>query len=190
MIKNIIFDIGGIIFDDSLDNISKVLGFEATNIYRKAYGKLFRECLLGNLDVDDYIKTFKDDVDYEKIKYILSKENQHLVLPLIKENFDYICKLKDKYNLYILSNITKESYEYINSVININKVFLGGVYSFKEGIVKPNKEIYELILKRYNLNKNETIFFDDKKRNIDIANEIGITAILFKKISDISNNLE
>ena len=40
------------------------------------------------------------------------------------------------------------------------------------------------------LNKEETIFFDDKKRNIDIANEIGITAILFKKISDISNNLE
>ena len=114
MIKNIIFDIGGIIFDDSLDNISKVLGFEATNIYRKAYGRLFRECLLGNLDINDYIKTFKDDLDYEKIKYILSKENQHLVLPLINDNFNYISKL----NKLLREHFKKNKKIHINSPEN------------------------------------------------------------------------
>ena len=190
MIKNIIFDIGGILFDDSLDNINKVFGEDTTNIYRKVYGKLFKECLLGHLTISEYIETFKDDDDYDKIKYILDKNSQSKMFPLIKKNFDYILKLKDKYNLYILSNITKESYEYINSVIDINKVFKGGVYSFKEGIIKPNREIFELIIDRYNLKKEETIFFDDKKKNADMACEIGIKGVLFKTVNDIIDNIK
>lgn len=47
MIKNIIFDIGGIIFDDSIENINKILDKDSTSIYKKAYGGNFKKCLLG-----------------------------------------------------------------------------------------------------------------------------------------------
>ena len=188
MIKNIIFDIGGIIFDDSSQNISNILNEDASNLCKKAYGKSFINCLLGNQEVSDYIETFKNDIDYKKIKYILSKKNLHISYPLMKNNFDYISKLKDKgYNLYILSNITKESYEYIINTIDIDKVFNGGIYSYQEKIVKPNRKIFELIINKYKLNKEETIFFDDKQKNIDAANEIGINAVLFRTIKDIEN---
>ncbi|MEE3343423.1 MAG: HAD-IA family hydrolase [Bacilli bacterium] len=189
MIKNIIFDIGGVIFDDGVQNISNILNEDATILYKKVYSN-FKDCLLGNLEVSDYINTFKDDIDYDKIKYILDKDNLNISYPLIKNNYEYICTLKDKgYNLYILSNITRESYEYINNVIDIDKTFKGGIFSYKENIIKPDKRIYELIIDRYNLNKDETIFFDDQPKNIDTACEYGIKGIVFKTIEDIKNNI-
>lgn len=36
MIKNIIFDVGGILFDDSKESITKLLGKDSTNIYKSA----------------------------------------------------------------------------------------------------------------------------------------------------------
>ena len=108
----------------------------------------------------------------------------------MKKNFNYISKLKDKgYNLYILSNIAKESYEYINETINIDAIFKGGIYSYKEKLVKPDRKIYELIVDRYNLNKNETLFFDDKQKNVDVACDFGIRGVLFRTIDDIEKNL-
>ena len=128
MIKNIIFDIGGIIYDDSTQNISSILKEDAIELYKKVYGKSFINCILGNQEVSDYIETVKEDKDYEKIKYILNKDNLQLSYPLIKDNFNYISKLKEKgYNLYVLSNITRESYEYMINTIDINKIFVGGI---------------------------------------------------------------
>ena len=51
MIKNIILDVGGILFDDSKDNIEKILGKDCDYIYKTAYGKEFKKCLLGELSI-------------------------------------------------------------------------------------------------------------------------------------------
>ena len=190
MIKNIIFDIGGVILDDSIQNISDLFKEDATELWKKAFGKSFKNCLLGNIEVSDYIETFKNDVDYDKIKYILSKENLNISYPLMKENYEYISSLKDEgYNLYILSNITKESYEYFISIINVDEIFMGGVYSFQEKLLKPDRRIYELIINKYNLNKEETMFFDDRVKNVEVACECGIKGIVFRSIEDINNNI-
>ena len=191
MIKNIIFDIGGVMFDDSTQNISNILKKDASELCKKVYGKSFVDCLLGNQEVSDYIESFKNDSDYDVIKYILGKDNLHISYPLMQDNFDYISRLKDKgYNLYILSNIAKEFYEHVKSTIDIDKVFKGGVYSYQEKLLKPDRKIYELIVNRYNLNIDETMFFDDKQKNIDAACEFGLKGVLFRTIEDIENNLK
>ena len=191
MIKNIIFDIGGVMFDDSTQNISNILNRDASELCKKVYGKSFIDCVLGNQEVSDYIESFKNDSDYEIIKYILGKDNLHISYPLMKDNFDYISKLKNKgYNLYILSNISRESYEYIKNTIDIDKLFKGGIYSYQEKLLKPDRQIYELIVNKYNLNKDETLFFDDKQKNVDAACNFGIKGVLFRTIEDIENNLK
>ncbi len=190
MIKNIIFDIGGIILDDSDDNLSKVLGEDINCILSKIHGTVFKEYLAGTIDYDSYFDSFKNDVDYEKIKKVISKDNLPITLPLLKNNYDYIKSLKDKgYNLYLLSNINKESFDYLKTIIDIDGIFNGGVYSYQENILKPNKRIFELLVSRYNLNKEETVYFDDMNKNIIAGNEFGIKSILFKSIDDVINNI-
>ena len=190
MIKNIIFDIGGIILDDSVENLSRIFDKDMHEVYKKIYSGNFKKCLLGNLNITEYIKEFKNDKDYKYISEILKPSKQDIMNPLIKENYEYICNLKNRgYNLYILSNLTKETYNHLNSLIDINKYFDGAIFSCEVGIKKPNKEIFELIINRYNLNTNETLFFDDKERIVNGAIESGLKAKIFKSIDDVETEL-
>ncbi len=190
VIKNIIFDIGGVMFDDSKHNIEKLLSKNVDVIYKKAYGDNFKNCLLGNMTVNEHITNLQEDPDYKDIEHILSKNNLSKSYPIIKDNFEYILGLKEKgYKLYLLTNITKDSYEYIDELIHIDSIFEGGIYSYQENVIKPNPEIYNLLINKYNLDKNETIFFDDRQKNVDAANAMGIRAILFRTTKDIEDNL-
>lgn len=190
MIKNIILDVGGILFDDSKKHIENILNKNCELIYKIAYGKGFKECLLGQKTVQEHIDSLVTVTDFEDIKYILAKENLEKSYPLMTKNFEYIRSLKHKgYKLYLLTNITEDSYNYINDVIDINKIFEGGIYSYQEHLVKPNPDIYKLIIDRFKLNKEETIFFDDKEVNITSAYNEGIKSIIFNSIDDIKNNL-
>lgn len=190
MIKNIILDVGGILFDDSKKHMENILNKNCDLIYKIAYGKGFKECLLGQKTVQEHIDSLVTVTDYEDIKYILAKENLEKSYPLMTKNFEYIRSLKYKgYKLYLLTNITEDSYNYINDVIDINKIFEGGIFSYQEHLVKPNPDIYKLIIDRFKLNKEETIFFDDKEVNITAAYNEGIKSIVFNSINDIKSNL-
>lgn len=190
MIKNIILDVGGVFFDDSKHNIERLLNKNCDNIYRTAYGKGFKRSLLGEISVQEHINSLKNEIDFDDINYILKKENLIKSYPLIKDNFEYIKNLKKRgYKLYLLTNITEDSYNYINDLININKIFDGGIYSYQEHLIKPDYDIYDLLINKFNLNKEETIFFDDKEKNVLAANKVGIKSFVFTSIEDIENNL-
>lgn len=61
-----------------------------------------------------------------------------------------------------------------------NIVFdLCGVYSFEIGTTKPNKNNYKILLEKYNLLPEETIFIDDRQNNVEETNNFGIHAIQF-----------
>lgn len=191
MIKNIVLDVGGVIFDDSKQNIQKLLNKNCDNIYKLAYGGGFKKCLLGEISVQEHINSLKNEKDFNDISYILKKENLIKSYPLIKNNFEYIKDLRKRgYKLFLLTNITEDSYNYINELININEKFDGGIYSYQEHLIKPDYDIYNLLINRFNLNKYETIFFDDKEKNVKAANEVGIKSYVFTSINDIESNLE
>lgn len=191
MIKNIILDVGGILFDDSKENLVKLLNKNCDLLYKETYGKGFKECLLGNQTIKEYLNTLKDKDNYQEIEYVLNKQNLYRTYPIMLDNFNYIKKLRKKgYKIYLLTNITEESYHYINDTINIDSTFDGGIYSYQEHLIKPDAKIYTLLFEKYNLPKEETIFFDDKEKNIIAAQALGIKAILFNSITDIEKALK
>ena len=57
------------------------------------------------------------------------------------------------------------------------KVSDGGVYSCEEGVVKPDEQIYTVLLERYGLKAEETIFIDDGRRNIRAARKLGFHTV-------------
>ena len=195
MIKNIILDIGGVICDDGYRNLSKVLNIreeQGKEIAQIAYGGDFKKCLLGKLDINTHIKILKENHPElaDKIEYVLNPQNYKETFPVMNNTLDVILKLKKEgYKIYILSNITKESFEYFKNVIKFEKYFDGGAYSFQEVMIKPNHEFYEVLIKKYDLAKEECIFFDDKQKNVEAGNRIGIKSIKFKTIEDIKKNL-
>ena len=57
--------------------------------------------------------------------------------------------------------------------------FSGTVVSGREGLVKPDPAIYRLLLERYALNAERTVFIDDKIENVDAARALGFHGIHF-----------
>lgn len=193
MIINIIFDIGGVVLEWGNRPLRRLLNktdYEVNKICKIIYGdSRFKECILGNLSQFEYMKQLiSENPKYsDDIKKILSEECQEEALPVIKENLEKICELKNKgYNIYFFSNITDVSYSYLNDKLNILNIVDGGVYSCKEHLRKPDKEIFDILIKRFDLNKKETIFFDDSLKNVKAGNEYGIKSYVFNSIKDIT----
>ena len=191
MIKNLVFDIGGVILTELTVDYFDLNGDEKKNLNKIIfYDKRFRKCLNGDMKVDEYLsELIKENSKYKKeIEMILGIKYQKYMLPIKKDVLELLYELKKNYNIYFLSNLTDVSYDYLYNEVGILKDF-PGIYSFKEHLQKPNTEIYELLIKRFNLRKEETVFFDNTQRNVDAGNRAGIKSILFKDISDILNNV-
>ena len=182
MIKNIIFDFGNVIgnFD-----YNEVIGKFTDKKEEKEF--LINEVInsdfwigLGLLD--------SGLISYEGvIKLINDKTNNiypDLVEKLIMNYYKYIYisdeikdvvkSIKEKgYNLYILSNTSKEVVEYFkdNSIFDY---FDGFVLSYKINMLKPYESIFKYTLDKFNLIPSECLFIDDRKDNVETANRLGI----------------
>ena len=197
MIRNIIFDIGGVLLDYNQKTYLDKLNIEESK--RKIlndvifHNQKWKDCLNGfitNSELIEYL--IKENLKYKnEIEQILSKNNLKYMLPPKEEMIEYYKYLKQKeYKIYLCSNITEDTYNYIKDSFEIIQVADGGVFSCFENISKPNVEIYQKLIEKYNLDIEKSILIDDTKRNIISANDIGLNGILFNNIEDIKKILK
>lgn len=189
-IKNIIFDIGGVVTEETgakaFTHLSKMEIKVLDNIV--FYDKRFNEVIKGNLSSKEYTEQLiKENSQYEnEIKEMLNPKKQDIYDKINQDIVDLLYKLKEKHHIYFLSNMIDITYDYLERILND---FDGGVYSFIEHTKKPDEKIFLTLINRYNLNVIETIYFDDKIRNIEVAGKLGIKAIKFETIEDVINNI-
>lgn len=82
-----------------------------------------------------------------------------------------------KYECYVLSNWSWETFNNMDTEYPFLKLFDGLIISGKEKMIKPDKEIYLLAIKKFKLNPNQTVFIDDKIENINTAKNLGFKTI-------------
>ena len=177
---NLIFDIGGIIIDDSDKPLAQNLGLSPDELERFNQivyldARWSDEVMLGKLSQADYAKSLI--AQYPGYRTALERafllEYQCKSLPRIATNMTAIAQLKSRHQIYFLSNLTDVTYTYLQDFLS---QFNGGAYSFQEHLKKPDPKFYQILLERYRLDPTEAIFFDDNARNIAAAQNIGITA--------------
>ena len=187
MIKNIIFDIGNVILNFDLDRVlnnitssSEEQKFIIDNIYNSPEWNMYNYIDTGLLSRDNCIKMQCDRTNHqndELIKRFWLTYNEYAyvderVLNLIKV-------LKEKYKIYLLSNMNEYTYEYLKTS-NLLDMVDGYIMSFEVHQVKPYEGIYRSLLRKYNLISNECIFIDDNIKNIFTANKLGIHGVHVK----------
>lgn len=182
MIKNIIFDLGNVLIKYSPENFLEK--YVAVENRKKFFDVVFKsqewaELDRGTLTYDEVIRIFSEKIPEEKeaIKTLFNNKIIDTLSP-IKENIAIMRNLKkNDYSIYILSNFHQPAFEYIKEHWDFIKEFDGGVVSCYCHYLKPQGEIYQLLLKKYNLDPKETLFIDDTKKNIDGCEEQGIAGI-------------
>ena len=105
---------------------------------------------------------------------------------------DWIRGLKRKgYKVYILSNWSRESHDAVakKGVMDFVKLTDGAVWSYECHFIKPEKEMYEHLIRKFGLNPSRTVFIDDAEKNVEGARKCGMSAIRFTDYNDTVEKL-
>lgn len=151
--------------------------------------KIFKAAYLNFKSIYmDYGRMTEDEfVDYvvngigekyrDKVRELIV--NWHQYLTPIKGMEELVKELKDKgYKIYLLSNAGFNQHDYWEK-IPASKYFDGKVVSCDVGEVKPFREIYEALYKKFNIKPEESFFIDDLIINIFGANRTGMDGYVF-----------
>ena len=193
-IKNIVFDLGRVLikFEPKEYIQQNVPEEKREDFYNGIFGST--EWLMldrGTLSYEDAKKIFKERVSGvdKQIDRLFDVDFFEILQP-IEENVKLLPKLKEKYNLYILSNFHQPAFEHIFKKYEFFRLFDGHTVSCYYYLLKPEKEIYDTLINKFNLIPKETVFIDDTKVNIDACEKEGIRGIHLPDYTELKQKLE
>ena len=99
-------------------------------------------------------------------------------------------KLSEQYNLILLSDHIKEWVEYILSTNKELEIFKHKYFSYEYGKLKTDEGTFNYVLDTEKILPDETIFIDDSKENVEIANQNGICGIVFEDAKQLEKELQ
>ena len=187
MIKNVIFDIGGVIVKFKKETYLDPLGLdEATKNYlidEILFTDDWFQLSIGKMTQTEFLDNVaKKHPDYlELTKPVFEIETLKKLLPVYTQTIELIKKIKEKgYRLFIISDLEESNVAYVESQIpNIYELFEDIIYSCRVGMVKKHGEIFDLAINRFNIVPEESIFIDDTQINLDQASKRKINTFRF-----------
>ena len=195
MITTIIFDLGGVLID-----------WNPEYLYRKVFKdesemKHFLEkvCTPEWNEEQDAGRTLAEATDFLLKEYPEHEENirlyynrwQEMLAGAIEGTVKIFEKLKEtkRFKIYALTNWSAETFPIALEKFEFLGWFDGVVVSGTEKKRKPFPEFYQILLDRYQVKAEETIFIDDNLRNVDAAKQVGLDAIHFRTPEQLNEEL-
>lgn len=195
MFKNVIFDLGNVLLEFDPDDYLKNLGYDGIkkDKLKKAIFKTKEWLQLdrGTISRADAVSIWqqKNPDLKEDIQKIMKDWEQMLTVK--DESVEVLKKLAaQNYNLYILSNFHTEAFAYVRKKYKFFDYFNGRVISADVNLIKPEPEIYQHLLTKFNLKADETLFIDDSRANVEAAEAEGIKSIHFTGIEKLEQVVE
>ena len=189
MIKNLIFDFGGVLVnldkDICVDEFRKINAGEVGHYVDFCIQEdLFHELEIGAITIPEFCNAVRkkapncngtDDQIVAAWASLLTDVPVHRLKELLR--------LKENYRLFLLSNTNEIHWEmaekrFFRQIegLGIDDFFEKCYLSCRLGMIKPSAEIFEIVLKENGLNPAETVFIDDSPKNCQAAESVGIPA--------------
>ncbi len=189
MIRNVIFDVGKVLVEWEPVEAMRRLGMDENTARAVADATVntpdWDESDRGLLSPEELLSRFIGKApDYEKEIRLFW---EHIDTAIYQ--FDYVKewmrRLKNNgYRLYILSNYGEWTYHHTQEALSFLADVDGAMFSYQVKQIKPEPEIYQSLLKKFDLKPSECVFLDDREENIRGAKEQGIAGILFTSYED------
>ncbi len=184
MIKNVVFDMGNVLlrYDPELPLNAFCHSEAEKDLIR-------RELFQGPEWVQGDLGTIEDEDRFELIKKRVSPKHWEALQNCCEKWYRYMqpiegaisfCeRLRQRgYRLFVLSNASNAFHWFFPA--NVPKEYFEGiVVSAEIHLLKPDREIYEYLLKRYGLKAEECLFLDDLPENVEGARAVGMNAMQF-----------
>lgn len=188
-IKNIIFDLGGVILDLAVESTLHLFSALSGHDVKKV-----KELFIATPAFYDFEKGLIDETAFrDNIRKVYGVNASDKAIDqawnamlggLPAARLDLLKRLKTQYNTYLLSNTNTIHLNYINVNVvpntgesSLDVFFHKAYYSHLMNKRKPDADIYLQVLEENNLLPHETLFLDDNADNVAGAKTLGIHAI-------------
>jgi putative hydrolase of the HAD superfamily len=194
-VQNVIFDLGGVVLEWNPDAI--LANYYADPSAREAMkGALFQHPDWVQMDRG----TLSEPEAIERLAQRTGLAHGELaglmeaVRKSLQPKADTLALLKDlsarQVPLYCLSNMPASTFAYLRERYDFWSAFRGIVISGEIKMMKPEREIFDHLLRRYELSASETVFVDDHAPNIEAARALGLRTVLFRDARQCRTELD
>ena len=184
-IKNIVFDLGGVLVDldfkAAINGLQKA-GFANVKEQLQAFDHegIFQKFELGQMTADEFRTAIRENSTVTLTDEEIDALWNAMLLEIPREKLELILDLRGKYMVYLLSNTNSIHWDYVcKNAFNyrgfrVKDYFEETFLSYEMHLAKPDKAIFEKVLSDANLLAEETLFIDDSEANCQAAKEVGI----------------
>ncbi|UTX48805.1 HAD family phosphatase [Chryseobacterium sp. MA9] len=195
-IKNIIFDFGGVLMDwnpryffkdyfndnEKMEYFLENIAQDEWNVEQDRGRSLAEGTEIQVKKFPEWEKEIR--AFYDNWTVMLKSE--------IPQNVEVLRKLKNTdYHLFGLTNWSEETFPYALENYDFFQIFEGKiVVSGTEKLIKPDPEIWHVLLERYNIKADESVFIDDNPKNIEMAQSLGFITVQVFPDTDLTKELK
>lgn len=197
MIKNIIFDFGGVIYDIEHQKTKDAFADLGINNFEDLYGhaiqtKLFEDFEMGLISPSDFRAAIRKHLPDNTSDFQIDNAWNALLIGFKPARLELLEKIKKNYRIFLLSNTNQIHYRQYMTELNKQKLhekFIGLFeklyFSHQIGMRKPETTIFNFVVQDKQIRPEDTVFIDDYDLNISAANAIGLKGLLLKPGQDL-----
>jgi len=191
LIKAIVLDFGGVYFTYSRERRLKAFKNKiplSEKLIDRAWSKYIHSYNTGKISEKEFWKRFRKELGIS----ISNKELREAILSVFKpiKGVHIIAeRLRKKIKVGLLTDHSNWL-DVLDKMYGVYKNFDEVVVSYKVGIEKPKKKIYELMLRKLKVEPSEVVFIDDDRENTKVARKLGMKTILFKSSPQLKKELK
>jgi epoxide hydrolase-like predicted phosphatase len=191
-IKAVIFDWGGVLIDDPGPELMQYCARKlnvTSDEFINSFERFYEDFQINSFSEDEFWELMYRDLNIEKPSEVsLWKKAFKAVYKPKDEMFRLVNSLRAKgYKTAILSNTEMPAIDFF--IEQRYNYFDVQVFSCIEGTRKPDREIYEITLKKLCCKPNEAVFIDDKPPMVEGGKKVGLNTIHFKSIEQVKTEL-
>lgn len=196
-IKVILFDLGRVLVDfDHKRAAERISSFcpkspvEIYNLFFESPATVAFEA--GKISPEDFYIQVKQMLDL-KLSYdsfIPIWNDIFFLTPKNRSIFRLVNILRAGYKTALLSNINTLHYEYLKKRFPVFGVFDKIFLSFELGLIKPDKEIYNLVIRQLKVCPQEIFYTDDRADLVESAKTSGIRGCVFSSLEQLIKDLQ
>jgi 2-haloacid dehalogenase len=195
IINAVVFDVGGVLLD-----------WDPRHLYRKLFDdEQEMERFLAELCTVEWhaqhdrgvpaeqscAELAAEHPEYAELIHAWSQRTEEMIAGTIDGSIEILRELKDAgIRCYALTNMEAETYPLRAARYEFMSWFDGTVVSAHEGVIKPEREIFERLLTRYGLEPARTLMIDDSRRNVEAAAGLGMQTVHYTSPAQLRGELE
>ena len=189
MIKNLLFDLGGVIMDiRRLNCVASFerLGMKDADSFLGEYSQKgpFLQLEEGAISEAEFRTAVRQFIDGEVSDEQIDSAFCDFLVGIPKYRLEQLRELKKQYGIYMLSNTnsimwhSRIAEDFRQEGLEREDYFDGIVTSFEAKSIKPDAKIFHAVVENLGIKPEETLFLDDSQKNLDAAAELGFQTLL------------